>query len=186
MGADMLRKLNGEARDAAGAALNEDRLAALELERVLDRDDRGEADERQRGGIDVRECGRFLGDDGRADRDLFAIGALTPGIEHAEHVVADLYVSNPVPHRRDRAGKIPAEHKGEFHLRRIEARTHAPISAVDARGLYVDHDFACRRRGIGQVAILQHFGTAEFFDEGRFHGSCPVLSLLRRVIATVL
>ena len=37
--ADMLGELDGEARNAAGAALDEDGLAALELERVLDRAD---------------------------------------------------------------------------------------------------------------------------------------------------
>ena len=38
----MLGKLNGEARDPAGAALNEDRLTALELQGRLDSADRGE------------------------------------------------------------------------------------------------------------------------------------------------
>ena len=36
-GADMLGKLNGEAGNAARPALDQDRLAGLELQRVLDR-----------------------------------------------------------------------------------------------------------------------------------------------------
>ena len=36
-GAEMLGELDGEARNAAGAALDQDRLAGLQLQRVLDR-----------------------------------------------------------------------------------------------------------------------------------------------------
>ena len=42
-GADMLGELNGEARDSARPALNEDRLARLELLRVIDGAQRGKA-----------------------------------------------------------------------------------------------------------------------------------------------
>jgi hypothetical protein len=53
-GAEMFGQLNGEARDTAGAALDQDGLAGFQLQRVLDRAERGEAGERERRGIDVR------------------------------------------------------------------------------------------------------------------------------------
>ena len=49
----MLCELNGEACDPARPAMDQDRLAGLELQRLLDRAQRGEAGERQGGGVDV-------------------------------------------------------------------------------------------------------------------------------------
>ena len=53
-GADMLGELNGEACDPARPALDQDGLAALELQRILNRAQGREPDERQSGGVDVR------------------------------------------------------------------------------------------------------------------------------------
>jgi hypothetical protein len=50
----MLGQLDGEARDATRAALDQDGLAGLQLQRVLDRAERGETGERERRGIDMR------------------------------------------------------------------------------------------------------------------------------------
>ena len=46
-GADVLCKLNGEARDAAGAALDQDRLAGFQLQCIFDGNQCGEARERK-------------------------------------------------------------------------------------------------------------------------------------------
>ncbi len=54
MGADMLGKLDGEAGDPACAALDQDRLPRLQLQRILDRTHGRQAGERQGGGIDMR------------------------------------------------------------------------------------------------------------------------------------
>ena len=94
LGADMPGELDGEARDAARAALDEDRLAGLQLQRVLDRADRGQAGEGECRGVDMRQAGRLLGDDGGADRDLLGISAVAAALEDAEHLVADLEIGN--------------------------------------------------------------------------------------------
>ena len=52
-GAEMLGERDGEAGDAAGAALDEDGLAALQLQGLLERDRRREAGERDGGGLHV-------------------------------------------------------------------------------------------------------------------------------------
>jgi hypothetical protein len=50
----MLGELNGEARNAAGAALDQDGLAGFQLQRVLDRAECGETSERERRRVDMR------------------------------------------------------------------------------------------------------------------------------------
>ena len=109
----MLGELNGEAGDAAGAALNQDRLAALELQRVFHRIHRSEAGQRQGGGVHVRQTVRLLGDDRGLDRELFAIGAFPPGIEHAKYRVADGEI-DAAAGGADHAGKVPARNLPEI------------------------------------------------------------------------
>ena len=52
-GAEMFGELDGKARDAAGAALDQDGLARLQLERVFDGANRRQSGKRQRRGIDM-------------------------------------------------------------------------------------------------------------------------------------
>ena len=112
--ADVLGELDGVARDAAGAALDQDRLAALELERVLDRVQRGQADQRQRRGVHVRQAVGLLRDDRGLDRDLLGVGALLARRQHAEHRIADLEVGDALAQRADGAGEIPPQHIGKL------------------------------------------------------------------------
>src|SRR3984957_6278850 len=169
--ADVLGELDREARDAAGAALDQDGLAALQRERVLDREEGGEAGERERRGVDMRQRVGLLGDDGRLDGELFRIGAFLADVEHAEHRVAHLQIRARAD-RRDHAGEIPAEAERKRRLL-VVAGAPLPVGAVDARGVHVDHDLAGLGHRIGQVAVLQDFGPAEFFDENGLHGVLP-------------
>ena len=57
---DVLRELDRKARDAAGTALDQDRLAARELERVLDRDQGGQTGQRKRSAFRMRQRAGFL------------------------------------------------------------------------------------------------------------------------------
>ena len=59
-GAEMLGKLDGEAGNAARAALDQDRLAGLQLQRVLHRTQSGETGERQSRGVDMRQAAGFF------------------------------------------------------------------------------------------------------------------------------
>ena len=53
MRADMFCQLDGKPRDAARAALDQDFFAGLQLQRVLDGDQRGQPDKRQRVDVDM-------------------------------------------------------------------------------------------------------------------------------------
>ena len=169
-GADIFGELNGETGNAAGAALDQDRLAALQFQRVFDRIDRGQSGKRQRRGVDMRKPLRLLGDEGGRDCDLLAIGAFLAGAEHAEHRVAHLQIG-AVADRADNAGKIAAGdlRKFDIGMSRIFAGAKLPVGGVDGRGMDVDHHLARAGHGIRQVAVLQHFRAAEFLDVSRFH-----------------
>ena len=153
--------------------MNEDGLAALELQGRLDGADRGEPGERQSGGIDVRQPGGLLGDDRGLDRKLFSVGALAAGFEDAEHRIADFQIIDAHVYRGDQAGKIPAEHQGKRGLR-ILAAAHFPIGAVDTRRYYIDDNLVRCRHGIRQVAVFQDFRTTELFNKSRFHDLSPL------------
>jgi hypothetical protein len=73
---NLLGELNGEAGDAARPTLDEDRFSAVQLQRLLDGAQRGEARKCQSCGVDMRQPVGFLGEDGRLDRNLLGIGAL--------------------------------------------------------------------------------------------------------------
>ena len=169
----MLGKLDGEAGDAARAALDQDRLAALELERVVDRIDRGEAGERERRGVDMREARGLLRHHLGLDRDLLGVGALLPGRQHREDLVADLEIGHALAQRRNRAGEVAAEHIGKFQRRAVTAVAHPPVGAVDGRGHDVHHDLARAFRRVRQVAVFEDLGSAVPLDIRRFHRAVP-------------
>jgi hypothetical protein len=61
--AEMLSELNAKSRDAAGAALNQDRLIGFELCRIFNCGERGEAGEPQSSRLGVAETIGLLSDD---------------------------------------------------------------------------------------------------------------------------
>ena len=168
MRTDMLGELDREARHAAGAALDQDLLAALQFQRRFDGGDCGQAGQRHRGGVNMGEAVRLPGDDRGCYRDLFGVGALPSGFEHAEHGVADFQVIDAGAQRGDRSGKVPAQHQGKFSLG-ILPGPHFPVGAVDACRRHVDDDLAWSGDGVRQIAVLQDFRTAKSLDESRFH-----------------
>src|SRR5580704_11011269 len=149
--AEIFGELDGETGNTAGAALDQDGLAALKFQRVLDRIDRGQPGQRQRRGIDMRKPVRFLGDEGRRDCDLFAIGAFLAGAEHAEHRIADLEI-RAVADGADHAGKIPTRNLRKFDIgmARIFAAAKLPVGGVDGGGMDVDDHLARASHGIRQ------------------------------------
>src|SRR3954470_23781611 len=98
---------DGEAGDAARAALDEDRFAALELQRLLERDDCGETRERDRRGLHVAQALWLVRDDRLADRDLLGVGPFARHLADAEHGIARLEEAGAAD---DDAGEIPAGH----------------------------------------------------------------------------
>ena len=88
-GADVLGELDRKPGDPAGAAVDEDGFAGLEVCGVFECPDRSEARQRHRGGLGMSEEVGFFGDDRGLDRDFFGVAALDTGITHAEHLIAD-------------------------------------------------------------------------------------------------
>src|SRR5690349_23304577 len=99
-----------EAGDAARAALDEDRLALLQLERVLERDHCGESGKRHGGALDMGEGSGLARDDRLPDGDVLGVGAFLRYFADGEDLVAHLEVARAFAERRDDAGKIAARH----------------------------------------------------------------------------
>jgi hypothetical protein len=163
-GAKVLGELDGKTSDAAGAALDQDRLAAGELQRVLQRIDGGKPGERQRGGIDMRQPLRLLADDRGGNRNLLAVSALAAGGEHAEHRIADFQIADAGADARHQSGKIAAGDLRKLHLgvARVFTAAELPIGGVDGGGEHVDDHLIGRSNRVRQVAILQDIRAAEF------------------------
>src|SRR5262249_24543895 len=134
--ADMLGKLNGEAGNPARSTLNENRLAALKLQRVFDGAERGEAGQRHGGGVDVREALRLFRDDRSLDRDLLPITAFWARLATPEHRLPNGEIRDAGTDGGDRAGKIPSQ--DQWELRRfVLTGAHLPIRGIDAGGMDV-------------------------------------------------
>ena len=124
MGADMLGEPDGETGDPAGTALDQDPLARLQVEGVLDRDHRRETDQRERCGIHMGEIVGLARDQRRLHRDLLGVGAFLPHRADAEHRIAWRELVHALSERRDRAGKIAPEHIGKRRDLAVSARQH--------------------------------------------------------------
>ncbi len=173
----MLRKLDGEARNTARAALDQDRLAGFQLQRVLDRTQGRETGEGEGGRVNMRQGGRFLCDNGTADGDLFGIGPIAARFQHAKHFVADSQIPDAGAHRADHAGEIAPQDHGKARLG-VFAGAHLPVGAVDACGKGIDDDLARPGRWIGKIAVLQDLRSAKLLDVSSLHG---VLTFATRV-----
>ena len=108
-------------------------------------------------------AGRLLGNDVGADGELLAVGAVAAGLQHAEHVIADLEVGDAVADGADLAREIAAQDQRELGLL-VVAGGHLRIGAVDARGHDVDDDLPRPGDRIGQIAVGQDLRSAEFLD----------------------
>ncbi len=151
--------------------MDQDGLAALQFQRVLQRVDRGQPGERQRRGIDMRQPVRLLADDRGRDRNLFAIGALAAGGDHAEHRIADFQIVHVCAGARHHAGKITAGNLRKPHLgvARVFAAAKFPVGGVDGGRHHVDENLVRPGDRVRHIAVLQNFGAAEFVDIGCFH-----------------
>src|SRR2546425_4590555 len=125
--AEMPGERDGEAPDAAGTAVDEDRLARFQLERVLDRDERREAGEPDRRALRVGQARWLPREDLLPDRDLLCVGAFVRYFAHAEHRVADLEVLRPLAERGHYARKVPARDMRKGDAAGILPSAHLPV-----------------------------------------------------------
>ncbi len=184
-GAEMLGDLDGKAGDAAGAALDQDGLAGLELRGVLDAGERGDADEAERRSFGVAQRSGLLGDDRGFDREFLGVAAFDALLSHAEHVVADGEIGHAGAERADHAGEIAAEDVGQCQiLIAADAAPHLGIGPVHARGVNVDHDLAGSGHRVRRVAIAQHFRSALGCQQHCFHAFPPSRRRILRTAAS--
>src|SRR5262245_10192947 len=99
----MFAQLDGKARHTAGPALDENGLATLELERILDGHQRCQANECEGGGLDVGEGAGLAAKNGGFFRNLLGVGAIASCRQYAEYGVANPEVGNACAKRRDDA-----------------------------------------------------------------------------------
>ncbi len=164
--ADVPGERDGEAGNAAGAALDEDRLAALQLQRLLDGDDRRETDQRDGGRLHMAQLLGPAGDDQLADRNLLRISALSGNLAHAKHLVARLEVASA---SGNHAGEIASRHVRQRNVESVRAAAHLPVGGVDARRVDVDEHFTGGGNRIRQLAVFEGFGAAVVAKEAGFH-----------------
>ncbi len=96
----MLGELDGEGRDAARPTLDEDRLAGLSCSEFSTAQIAVRPVSAIAAASTCDRLGRLLADDIGADRQLLAVGAVAAGLEHAEHLVADLEIARRRRRRR--------------------------------------------------------------------------------------
>src|SRR5262245_33114661 len=100
-GAEMLAKLYSKSRDAAGTSLDQYSLASLEVRRIFNCGERGEAGERHGSCLSMAEAIRFLGDDRGIDGDFFRIRSFNALVGHPEHSVSDKEIGDTRPEHAD-------------------------------------------------------------------------------------
>src|SRR5438874_4531580 len=181
---DMLGELDRKTGNTAGAALDQDCLAALHARGVFQSPDRGQAGQGHRGGLGMAELCRLLRDERGLDLDLLGVAALDPRIHDAEHRIADLQVVDTGAERADNAGEIAAGNVGEVELARgivgAAAEPHLVIGGVDARGVDIDDDLARPRDRIRGIAIAQHLRPAMRRQQYRLHGPSSARPIFTR------
>src|SRR5207237_9677286 len=181
---DMLGELDRKTGNTAGAALDQDRLAALQARGIFQSPNRGQAGQGHCGGLGMAELCRLLRDERGLDLDLLGVAALDPRIHDAEHRIADLHVIDTGAERADDAGEIAAEDVGELELARgivsAAAEPHLVVGGVDARGVDIDDDLARPRDRVRRVAVAQHLRPAMRRQQYRLHAPSSAQSTTTR------
>jgi len=169
---DGLGVLDGEGADAAGAAVDQDRLTLAEVHVVEVREDGGRHLD-QPGCADQVHPGRWR--DNLTGRHAHQFGVATAG-EQGDALVAGAPAGDVVPYRFDDAGDLQADHVADAGRGRIVALALQQVGAVDPGCPDADDHLAPRGHGPGSVAEGQVLGPAGGGDGDNAHG----FSLSRR------
>src|SRR5215831_14800883 len=108
-GTDVLGELDAEAGHATRAALDQNGFAGLELRRIFEGPQRGEAGQRHSGCLGMAEAVGLLGNDRGLDSDLFRVRAFDALIADPEHRVTDGEVGDTRTDLTDHAREIAAQ-----------------------------------------------------------------------------
>jgi len=171
----MFGDLDRKTSDPARAALDQYGFPGFQLQRVLDRAQRGDADQRQRRALCMRQAVRFFRHNGRLDDDLFRVSRFHADVANPEHRIADGELRHAGAQRADDAGEIAPRYIRKVCDRRVMPGTHLPVSAVDAGRVHIDEHLTGPGNRIRYVAILHHLRTAVFHEERCFHPASKIL-----------
>src|SRR5215813_5067218 len=116
-GANMLGELDPEAGHATGATLDQNGFAGLELRRILEGPQGGEAGQRHGGRLGMAKALRLLGDDRGLDGDLLRVRAFDALIADPEHRVTDGEVGDTRADLADHAREVAAQDMWEAKIR---------------------------------------------------------------------
>src|SRR5260221_9994545 len=142
-GAKMLGKLNAKAGYAAGAPLDQDRLARFKSRRVLDGPERRETGERHRGYLGMDELIWLSGNNCGFDGDLFRVGSFDALLGHSEHSVSNGEIGDAAANCAYYARQVAAQDIREPDIAvGASAAPHLIVGGVDTHGMHVDHYYS--------------------------------------------
>ena len=175
LGADRLGHLHDHGADAAGAAVDEDDLAGLQFRALEDAEMGRDADERDRGGLVIRDAGgRRVKEFLRSANELRArpLPAEQPLIG-APHALADLEAFDARADRVHGARDIGPgdERRRQRHL--DDTGANVRVDRIERRGCHANADLARLRRRCRHVAVVQHVGSARSVKVSGFHEVAP-------------
>ena len=156
----MLGELDAEAGHATGAALDQNGFAGLELCRILEGPQRGEAGQRHGGRLGMAEAVGLLGDDRGLDGDLFRVRAFDALIADSEHRVTDGEVGDTRADCADHAREVAAQDMREAQIGAPASQPHFVIGRVDAGRMNVDHHLARPGGRVRRLSVAQHLRPA--------------------------
>ena len=174
--AERARQLDRGRADAAGAAVDEDRLARLQLAALEHVGPDGEERLGDARRLDRREALR--------DRQALLVrngGACRVAAAREER--ADRIADRPAAHvraeRGDDAGDFETGNVGRARRRRILAEALQQIGAIDARGRDVDQDLAGGGNRIGTLVSFRTSGGPGCVISTRFHFNPTAIAATR-------
>ena len=169
VGAASLGDLHGQVPDAASCPVDQHPLPGRELGGVDQALPGGEARQRQRGGLGMRQPGRLAGELAGRRRYVLRVGAGRAGEKgHPVYFVADVKPGDAfqaLNHARD----VPAEDERRLADQRELAGPDKRLHGVHAHGLDADQHLCGQRHWPVYLSNLQDLGTAESLLNNGMH-----------------
>ena len=170
MGAEVLGHLDDRGPETAGAGVDEDLLAGLDVGDVDQGLPRGQRHERYGGGFLERQRPRLERDVVGIDGDELGEGPDPQVTRAGVHLVADLEVAHVGAHLGDHSGDVVTEDERRLVLQELLELAVADhlVQRVDAGRSDVDEHVPWAHRGDRDVAQLERAGAVAGDGEG-FH-----------------
>src|SRR5207237_8961232 len=171
VGAAQFRELHCEAADIAARAMDDERFAAPDLERVVDSLLRSEGDGRNGTGVQhVEPSGQPRGIGGRHG-DIFGIKAASRSVVAVSvDAIADVEPTHARSDGDDRAGAVDSQDQRQaLGLASRRAVAERGIPAADACRIERDQYFLRAWLGDRDVTYGEHLWPAEPVDRGSAH-----------------